>query len=244
MWKNHFQEIILERGENYYKSDRVIEFNHDGDHIDAKVLGYEPYNVRINFKNNEIDSMYCDCRYSANCKHQAAVLYYLEDHPQIIREDYGSLISAFTHGELVEFLSCELPKNPELANRMRLLKNFDVDPEYYVDKLYKSFESPVQVINFMDKDIMKLKDIELTLKLTGMIINYLDDLNDRGMYDAYDDVFEKIENLINHVLDLGYTDKVCDLLAHYIVSSDDDGLCDVFAGIYSRFRDVDGLFCD
>lgn len=87
------------------------------------MAGNNIYEVIINFKDSKVDSMYCNCPYYGNCKHLAATLYYLDEHPELLDViDYSKLISSLSEDEPRKFLSLELQTNHDMANRLRLLK--------------------------------------------------------------------------------------------------------------------------
>ena len=56
-WELYFKNIILERGYDYYQMNAVEIINASNRSIDAKVIGSDAYDVRINFKNREIKLM-------------------------------------------------------------------------------------------------------------------------------------------------------------------------------------------
>lgn len=83
-WKELFDEDRLDRGYNYYISDKVYDIVLTDDSITSKVEGSKSniYEVKITFKDNEIDSLYCTCPYcyaDFNCKHMVATLYKKEE---------------------------------------------------------------------------------------------------------------------------------------------------------------------
>ena len=245
-WKANFSQTILERGLDYYESNAVRTYTCSGSHISAQVAGSKMYNVSIYFENMEISSMHCDCPYEGNCKHIAATLYYLDNHQDLMNhEDYSDLISSLTYDELVEFLYEELPKNPDLANKLKLLKNHEADSRWFHDKLENCFNSPVRVIDFMNEDLQNLKNakqINLLFSLLKRIVDYLAELNYYGQYDAYDDVLDTVESVINNLLYLGYEKQTCDFLEEFILNSEDECVLDIFTDTYSRYRSVEELF--
>ena len=77
------------------------------------------------------------------------------------------------------------------------------------------------------------------------IIDYLDDLNNEGMYDSCDNVFEKLGNLIEKLL-IDHQDKVCEFLAYHIINSKDESIQYYFIDLYEDYDDADRkhkLFC-
>lgn len=83
-WQELFDEDRLSRGFNYYLENRVYDVILTDDSITSKVEGSRSkiYDVKITFKDNEIDSLYCTCPYSYadfNCKHMVATLYKMEE---------------------------------------------------------------------------------------------------------------------------------------------------------------------
>jgi superfamily II DNA or RNA helicase len=93
--KNNVPLHIFQRGENYYREERVQEYEvvQTDDYsfkIKARVRGTTMYNVQINLriKDNKV-SLSCDCSCPYNrgeiCKHEMAVLF------KFITEDYAAL---------------------------------------------------------------------------------------------------------------------------------------------------------
>lgn len=83
-WKELFDEDRLDRGYNYYITDKVYDVVLTDDSITSKVEGSKSniYEVKITFKEDEIDSLYCTCPYcyaDFNCKHMVATLYKKEE---------------------------------------------------------------------------------------------------------------------------------------------------------------------
>ncbi len=78
-WEKYFDEIILKRGEGYYKKGKVIDFQTDGRLRTATVIGSDEYAVLIEFDDaGEVADMQCNCPYaekSEYCKHMAAVMF-------------------------------------------------------------------------------------------------------------------------------------------------------------------------
>ena len=64
-WKELFDEDRLDRGYNYYIQDKVYDVILTDDSITSKVEGSRSniYEVKINFKDDDIDSLYCTCPY-------------------------------------------------------------------------------------------------------------------------------------------------------------------------------------
>lgn len=80
-WKEEFTELILARGEKYYKEGRVIHIKQEGNTVLAQVDGSETYNVEIDLPGAYPDYLECDCPYAETgekCKHMAAVLFAID----------------------------------------------------------------------------------------------------------------------------------------------------------------------
>ena len=81
-FESYFDEIIIERGLDYYESGSVVSLEYyDGEWV-AEVSGSRDYTVKVTLsENGEITNTYCDCPYDMGeyCKHQAAVFYTLRD---------------------------------------------------------------------------------------------------------------------------------------------------------------------
>ncbi len=81
MWRECFEDKILERGEKYWRQGRVRQLHDQGDIVTAIVMGTEDYDVEIDLMDGMFDDADCTCPYAGDgnaCKHMAAVLFALE----------------------------------------------------------------------------------------------------------------------------------------------------------------------
>ncbi len=81
MWREYFEDRILERGEKYWRQGCVRQLHDQGDMVTAIVQGTEDYDVEIVLTNDMFDDADCTCPYAGDgnaCKHMAAVLFALE----------------------------------------------------------------------------------------------------------------------------------------------------------------------
>lgn len=80
-FEQQIDEMVLQRGYDYFQDGRVTEVNDLGDGVyEATVEGAEPYTVRLHLEGNRVTEYDCDCPYDRGpvCKHVAAVLFYLQ----------------------------------------------------------------------------------------------------------------------------------------------------------------------
>ena len=124
-----FEEKILERGYNYYLEDSVHEVTKNGNYYEGLVYGTEIYEVQVKINSNgNVEDMDCDCPYAEenNCKHMAALLYYLENEGQVeskklVRntDNYDKIVSRISENEIKEFVIEKLYENSDFQNEFR-----------------------------------------------------------------------------------------------------------------------------
>lgn len=128
-FKNLFQEKILKRGYNYYLDDSVHDVTKNGEIYEGLVYGTEIYEVKakVDIKGN-VEKMYCDCPYACdnNCKHMAALLYYIENDGYIENkkelrnvDNYDKIVENITEGEIKEFVLEKLYNDRNFQNEFR-----------------------------------------------------------------------------------------------------------------------------
>lgn len=79
---DYFEPIILDRGSEYYKEERVNKVELSENFVSAKIKGDENYHVWISFDKELTPlKMSCTCSYFKKnyCKHLAALFYHLDD---------------------------------------------------------------------------------------------------------------------------------------------------------------------
>lgn len=246
-WNQYFSTRILNRGYDYYQINAVRVLNSSSEFIEANVMGSSLYNVRINFIEDEIVSMYCNCPYEDNCKHLAATLYYLEDHPELLKKEnnIGELVSNTSKNKLQEFLILELANNNDLANKFKLFTNSEFDSNFYFNKLYTSLNDSFHVIKFIDEDIQILtefKQLNLIFELCDIIIDYCEELLDYGDYKSFDIILDKLDTLFIKLFNLGYEKEVLKYLGNVILTNDNISILELLTDTYSRIGDVEKLF--
>ncbi len=164
-WKELFDEDRLDRGYNYYISDKVYDVVLTDDSITSKVEGSKSniYEVKITFKDENIDSLYCTCPYcyaDFNCKHMVATLYKKEEIEHNtrnnIQNDNYNTISLFS----------DLIKNiDETKLRRFIYDKFSNDNEFmeeFINKFQEDF-SPEDFYNYesMLDNIFNIDVVEL-----------------------------------------------------------------------------------
>ena len=89
-WKKKFRDLILERGRNYYKRNRVCGLSYRNNIYTARVLGSHAYDVEIKIREDDIVYMKCSCPYAVSglyCKHMAAVMYAIDEEGEELRQE-------------------------------------------------------------------------------------------------------------------------------------------------------------
>ncbi len=90
-WSHLFGSAIRNRGFLYYKNGHVEKVHKAGNTYTGTVTGSSShiYRVTVTVKNDVVRSMSCTCPYAQggiSCKHEAAVLYMIEQEPELIQD--------------------------------------------------------------------------------------------------------------------------------------------------------------
>ncbi|WP_353097674.1 SWIM zinc finger family protein [Tissierella praeacuta] len=136
MWKDLFQDHILGRGIDYFIRNLVENVYVKDNIIEATVYGTEEYKIEIVKHNEEIRDLSCNCPYADggnNCKHMAAVLFYLEDKEntlagQDIGKSIGKLVEEADTIIIKNFLIDMLKDDEKLLNRFKSKLQCDISP--------------------------------------------------------------------------------------------------------------------
>lgn len=106
---NLFDSTTRERGKSYFRSGKVLSIKQDGLNVAADVLGSygSSYKVKISFlkDGHTVNHMSCTCPCSFPCKHEAALLYELEDKDKNLTVDGSKIESARVKGNYLSTLS-------------------------------------------------------------------------------------------------------------------------------------------
>jgi hypothetical protein len=87
-FESHIDDVIIQRGLDYYETGCVSDLENDGSEWTASVEGSDTYSVGVTLKDGEITDCSCDCPYDwgEHCKHQVAVFYALRDELKTARK--------------------------------------------------------------------------------------------------------------------------------------------------------------
>lgn len=81
--KELFTDLIIERGKEYYDDDMIYNVVKTKDKYTLYVQGStfdKEYIVIIRYEDSKLISMYCNCPYENNCKHECASIIYIREH--------------------------------------------------------------------------------------------------------------------------------------------------------------------
>ena len=140
-----------------------VEISHveDGEII-AKVDGFEVVAPIVFHSPHHV---FCSCKSKYSCKHEAALIYYIEKHSELLNcQSEENLISSIDENQLRDFLKDEMKQIPKL--KKAFLDKFGqedvIDKEYYIDKLDQVFRSGEDT-SFVDFGIYNIDMMEYAL---------------------------------------------------------------------------------
>ncbi len=105
-WKWYFDDVILHRGYDYFRSGAVSGAEVTEDGYSAVVSGTRDYTVNVIIDDGHFADAECDCPYSEAgnyCKHEAALLYYISENHLSLRSGKGEC-SRSEIGKLIDGL--------------------------------------------------------------------------------------------------------------------------------------------
>lgn len=184
-WSELFQPQIIGRGRDYYERGMVTNVHLPTTKITAIVLGSERYHVEIDFdKDGNIRNGSCDCPYALggeNCKHMAAVLFYMDEEPTPQPADtdvIAGLVAAATEKQVRDFLTQVLCGDAQLAKRFELITThwiMDGGVRDYQSQIDEIFESYMDSDAFIDYDEAEPFEEELSAFIREAVQPLIDD---------------------------------------------------------------------
>lgn len=184
-WKRMFKSYILERGWDYYQSDKVRDIKTTMHGYTAVVDGTDAYSVDIIIQDGYVIDMICDCPYADDgnyCKHMAAVLYkiteeHFEKHKQLYEENQKN-----EKQELTEIIS----KIPEKELRELVL-------QFAVENSNIKSDVLLKYANTISEQRMQ--------ELKGKIYKFADEYSDRYGYIDWENAYDYICELESYIFD-------------------------------------------
>lgn len=207
-----FDAKILKRGYDYYLEDSVHEVTKEGNRYEGVVFGTEIYDVQVELESNgNVKSVSCDCPYAEedNCKHMAALLYYLANGGQVkskekIREknDYNKIIEKISEGEIKDFVLGKLNEDSNFQNefRSRFIQYFEKAPrKVYERRISQSIAQALGRRGFIEYNE--------TDKFTDIIYDYMQEANNLIKYKEYQTPFWIASLILEQLPDLPIDDS-------------------------------------
>lgn len=213
-WRDEFSDEIINQSNDYIDFIRDVYIN--GCRINANLKKSSHFHVRINIKDNKVDYMFCNCRKKGNCKHQAAVLRYVEENNLLEKEkDFLNLIETVDDNLFKEFFVEVLTEDQVLKEEFirRFKKEPKIDSKPYFDKLNFIIEtskgSDYYNFGYYDIDVlasrihdflcdeifelMRMHQYEVVFELLDYIADVLNDemyVDNDYWYDACDEYLQ------------------------------------------------------
>src|SRR5699024_1673590 len=177
MWKHLFQNHILNRGLDYFHRDLVEDVSVKDDRVEATVYGTEDYTVEIDRANERISDINCTCPHAAsgnNCKHMAAVLFYLENHGDQdtkghLAENIEKLVEDADPTLVKEFLITLLKSDERLIFRFKSILPGEISP---IDT--RAYKNQIDDIFWEYAGYQDFIDYENAWKFSSELEEYLD----------------------------------------------------------------------
>ena len=207
-----FEEKILERGYNYYLEDSVHEVTKNGNYYEGLVYGTEIYEVQVKInRNGNVEDMDCDCPYAEenNCKHMAALLYYLENEGQVESkkltrntDNYDKIVSSISENEIKEFVIEKLYENSDFQNEFRsyFVQYFEKTPKKVYER--RISQSVYQAIG--RKGFIEYNE---TYKFSNSMYDYIQEANNLIKHKEYRAPFWIASLILEELPDLPIDDS-------------------------------------
>lgn len=207
-----FEEKILERGYNYYLEDSVHEVTKNGNYYEGLVYGTEIYEVQVKInRNGNVEDMDCDCPYAEenNCKHMAALLYYLENEGQVESkkltrntDNYDKIVSRISENEIKEFVIEKLYENSDFQNEFRsyFVQYFEKTPK----KVYERRISQSVHQSIGNKGFIEYNE---TYKFSNSMYDYIQEANNLIKHKEYQAPFWIASLILEELPDLPIDDS-------------------------------------
>lgn len=176
-----FDDLILERGFEYAQEGACDHVRKAGNIIYATVHGTSDYHVKL-----DGEKMFCDCPYAAqgaHCKHMAALLYHLEDHPIY---DENVIIDHLSEKEAKTLLKKIIKDHPEYLDELPRPKENKVIEEDY-EKAFKTHPDLNSARHYIELCIRDHEDIEI------LIQTFKPYLEDKKVFSSLIEYYSKLD---------------------------------------------------
>ena len=220
-WRDEFSNDVLDKSKDYI--DSIYEVKILDKQINANLRKSAHFHVYLLLDDDcEVSYMTCTCSKKSHCRHQAAVLQYIEDNNLVEKEtEYRKLLKSVDENLLKEYLLEIFYDNPCLKEDF--ISKFKKEPKiyaaYYFDKLERIIDGArgsdyvnfgyydIDVLArgievFLDyevEDLMKIRQYEIVFELLDKMAGVLNDemyTNEFSWFDAcqrYCDIAYKLE---------------------------------------------------
>lgn len=207
-----FEEKILKRGYNYYLEDAVHDITKNGNIYEGLVYGREIYEVKVEIDNNgNVENMYCDCPYAYenNCKHMAAVLYYIKndgyiENSKIIKkyDNFDNIVDKISESEIKAFVVQKLYEDKNFQNEFRshFVQYFEKTPKkIYERRISQSIYQAIGRKGFIEYNE--------TDKFSYPMYNYLQEASNLIKHKEYQEPFWIASLILEELPDLPIDDS-------------------------------------
>ena len=146
-WKNNFNKKTLKDAVKF--KENISDISNEGYKFKARVK--DKYDIELIIQDDILYDMSCTCSKKSSCVHEAGVLYFLEEFPEILEDfndktqdldkisktDVNKNLKIISPNKLVKFLKKEFKKNPRI--KYDFIKYFSdeslIDEKSYERKL-------------------------------------------------------------------------------------------------------------
>ena len=201
-WRDEFSQEVINQSLEYMKC--IVDIFISEGFINANLQKSAYFHVNMHIKDNKLEYMFCTCGKKGNCKHQAAVLRYIEENNLIEKEnDFLNLIETVDVNLLKEYLIEVLNENQSLKEEFirKFKKEPKIDPIPYFDQLKRIVEKS----KGKDYNDFGYYDIDV---LAEEIHDFLcDEIFELMGIHQYEVVFELLDWIADVLNDEMYTDN-------------------------------------
>lgn len=196
-FEHHFDSQRLKDGKEYFKMGLVRNVMINDSLISAIVRGNSAYRVKLDLKKQFFS---CTCPCDFNCKHEAALFYYLRDNNVDNSSQILSILNTKSKKELIEIIQKLATSNPQV---LTMLNPNNQNVEKQIKQLWLRYESDLESFYLKFDNLLKtIKLKENRKELLLQLFRRLIDLSDHGWNNEQelDDCSAEVLTLLNREL--------------------------------------------